>query len=450
MTHPWRRAFGEIRTVSWHYDPPKEIIDYLADMRDATQYAVIVGFYSMLSDSKKKIPSPITIRHLIQDWFFSRYDYSRRHLDFVCKKAITMLRANRPDKRGRLSVPVVRNLSMFIDYRRFKLLEEQIRITLQPKHYVWIPLNRRNKHFEEYSKGKAVMLDLTEDTVYLTFNLGPRWREIGPILAGCDVNFGSVEISRARVTGGENDNPVTMLGASSIPTTRIVEVQDDFLLHRRRLQLHVRNPAKRERLLRKMRTRCQNRVKDTLHKLTSRVVKENPEASFVFENLKGIRNNRKVRSIRNLRAGVNRWPQRMYQQMVMYKSPNKTLFVSPKGTSSNCPVCNGKLEHPSWMMSRCANCGVDYGRNRLASLAILLRGLHQCGYPFTMSADASWQSLKDEYLYTARQPEASGEGGTEAVNAPNGIILTDSSRNGGRDLNGIPLRGAADHPDNRH
>ncbi len=444
MTHLWRRASGEIRTVFWHYDAPKEIMDYLADMRDATQYAVVAGFYSMRNDFKKRIPSPITLRSLIQDWFFSRYDYSRRHLDFACKKAVTVLKTNQPNKRGKLSVPVVRNLSITIDYRRFKLVGEMIRITLQPGRYVWIPLNKRNKHFEEYSKGKAVTLDLTKDTVYLTFNLGPGRKEIGRVLAGCDMNFGSVEISKARMTDGENGKSIALLGASSIPTGRITEIQDDFLSHRRRLQLHVRNPAKRQRLLRRMRARCQNRVKDTLHKLTTRMVEENPEASFVFENLRGMRTNRKVRSIKKLRASVNRWPQRMYQQMAMYKSPNKAFFVSPKGTSSNCPICNGKMEHPSWMMGRCANCGVDYERNRLTSLAILLRGLHKCGYPFTMSADASWQSVKDEYLYPTGQPESCGEGGTEAANAPNGTISTESSRNGGRDLNETPVRGAVD------
>jgi len=39
-------------------------------------------------------------------------------------------------------------------------------------------------------------------------------------------------------------------------------------------------------------------------------------------------------------------------------------------------------------VSRCEKCGADYGRNRLASLAILLRGLRLCGQPFAVSADA--------------------------------------------------------------
>ncbi|MHB8359143.1 MAG: hypothetical protein ACYDCP_06570 [Thermoplasmataceae archaeon] len=38
-------------------------------------------------------------------------------------------------------------------------------------------------------------------------------------------------------------------------------------------------------------------------------------------------------------------------------------------------------------------------RNRLASLAITLRGVDLCGDPFLVSASASWQSVKNEYLY---------------------------------------------------
>jgi hypothetical protein len=62
---------------------------------------------------------------------------------------------------------------------------------------------------------------------------------------------------------------------------------------------------------------------------------------------------------------------------------------------------------------------VDYDRNRLASLAILRRGLRLCGQPFAASADASWPSMKKEYLYTGRSPIAARTGGMEKANAPN-------------------------------
>jgi len=62
-------------------------------------------------------------------------------------------------------------------------------------------------------------------------------------------------------------------------------------------------------------------------------------------------------------------------------------------------------------VSRCDKCGVDYDRNRPASLAILLRGLRLCGQPFAVSAGTSWQLLRDEYLYTPALPRAGGQDG---------------------------------------
>ena len=63
------------------------------------------------------------------------------------------------------------------------------------------------------------------------------------------------------------------------------------------------------------------------------------------------------------------------------------------------PVCGEKVKHPAWKISKCNNCDRDYGRDRLASLAITLRGIDLCGDPFPVSALASWQSMKNEYLY---------------------------------------------------
>ncbi len=89
----------------------------------------------------------------------------------------------------------------------------------------------------------------------------------------------------------------------------------------------------------------------------------------------------------------------------IYKSPMKTVYVNPRGTSSECPVCGEKVKHPTWRISRCNNCDRDYDRDRLASMAITHRGIDLCGDPFPVSASASWQSMKDEYLYIRDKPE---------------------------------------------
>ena len=105
--------------------------------------------------------------------------------------------------------------------------------------------------------------------------------------------------------------------------------------------------------------------------------------------------------------------------MMEYKSPNKTIKVNPGGASSECPVCGGKVKHPAWKISRCENCDRDYDRDRLASLAISLRGLDLCGDPFPVSAESSLPSMMDEYLYVGSKPDASEAGRTEMAYDPN-------------------------------
>ena len=191
--------------------------------------------------------------------------------------------------------------------------------------------------------------------------------------------------------------------------------------------MHVKNPEKRTKKLSETRGRQRRRVRDILQKMSTKIVRENPDTSFIYEDLKGIRGGgrggegeeRRRCASKKLRTYLNRWPYRMFQNMVEYKSQRRTIYVSPRGTSSECPVCGGELEHPAWAVSRCKTCGVDYDRDRLASLAILQRGLRLCGRPFAVSAGASWQQMRDEYLHAPGEPRLGEQAGPDAANAPN-------------------------------
>ncbi len=71
---------------------------------------------------------------------------------------------------------------------------------------------------------------------------------------------------------------------------------------------------------------------------------------------------------------------------IEYESERKTAHMNPGWASSECAVCNEKLKHPRWKISRCTNRGQDYDGDRLAPLAIALRGLDLCGDPFPVGA----------------------------------------------------------------
>jgi putative transposase len=412
-SHVWRSK-GEKRTITWNYEPTSELLQYLESMRDAVRYALQVAYRDALGEAKR-IPSPIQLRREIRTWFFSKHDYARHHINPVCRVAVAALRSYKKNHHGDLRIPEIKKLAMRIDAELLKIVDGKVRITLQPNTYAWIHINTANKRYGEYSKGRPSELLITDKKVCLTFVVGLDEKPLGEKLVASDLNFKSLDMTTATRVPAAG-----LIAVKSEPLHRIVQIQNDFSRRRERLQEHIRNPLKRKEKLQETRGRERKRIKDALHKLSTTHVKENPNSSFIFENLKGIRRGGENKGS-HFRKYLNRWPYRMYQSFVDYKSPNKTLYASPRGTSSECPVCGGKLEHPTWAMSRCKNCGVDYDRNRLASLAILLRGLRLCGQPFAVSADASWQHMRDEYLPTFMRPEDERVSWTESVAyAPNG------------------------------
>jgi putative transposase len=323
----------------------------------------------------------------------------------------------------------VRRLAVRIDAELFKIEQGQgkeggtvsVRITLQPFKYEYITFKPKHKKWEEYSEGKASELLITDRRLYITFVTNGGKKFLGSRFVASDLNFSTIDSTVASKEG----ETVKLQQVKTEPIGKIARIQNDFSRRRRRIQLHVKNPQKRAKKLKEARGRQRNRVRDALQKLSTEMVRENPTASFIFERLTRIRENGKAKRSRKLRTYLNRWPYHMYQSMLEYKSPFKTVYVSPGGTSSRCPVCGGKLKHPTWAVSRCNKCGADYDRNRLASLAILLRGMRLCGQPFAVSADASWQHMRDEYLYVPAVPDSWRAGWTEkAANAPNENVYT--------------------------
>jgi putative transposase len=347
----------------------------------------------------------------MKGWFDSNYCYARHHINPVCRSSIAILRSFRKNMRGK-AFPEVRKLSMRLDSGLVKIVGDKIRITIRPGEYEFIPINTRNKKFNEYSRYKISELLITDRIVSISFSIKAD-KEISSETVGMDINFSN--ITGTVMHGGD------ITGVIDIPTNNIVSIQNDFSRRRRKLQKHLRNPQKRKKKLKQTRGRQQNRVKDAMHKLSSSLIKEHPDSSFILEDLKNIRRTSKPQS-KKLRTYLNRWPYSQFQRMLEYKSKNRTIYVNPEGTSSECPVCGGKVKHPAWKISRCENCGLDYDRDRLASLAISLRGLDLCGDPFPVSAIASVPSRMDEYLYTRNQSEISGADGTEMAYASNDVM----------------------------
>ena len=405
MSHAWTST-GENRTIWWYYEPSDRILTYLKDMRDAVRFGVFKA--EELRRIHGKMPSPIDLRREIKARFDSSYDYAKHHINPVCRSSIAILRSFRKNGKGK-KFPEVGKLSMRLDSELVKLQDGYIRITVRPHEYEYIPVNSKNRKFSEYCQNRISEVLITDRLVVLSFK-NEAEKAVAEKKIGIDVNF-------SNITGTViNHGKVEEVLEKS--TSGIVKIQNDFSRRRSKVQKHIRNPHKRYRILKQTRGRQRNRVKDAMHKLSTDLVKEFPDATFIVEDLKHIRKTAKTES-KKLRTYLNRWPYAEFLRMIEYKSPNKTIKVNPGGTSSECPVCGGKVKHPAWKISRCENCGLDYDRDRLASLAISLRGLDLCGDPFPVSAESSLSSVKDEYLYVRSKPEAFEAGSTEMVYDPN-------------------------------
>ena len=104
-----------------------------------------------------------------------------------------------------------------------------------------------------------------------------------------------------------------------------------------------------------------------------------------MENLKGIK--RKRRSRVHNRRPHNFWPARKLQFYIEYKAKLSGLpvqYLNPRGTSSLCPVCGGRLRKApnGRRLLRCSRCGLEGDRDAIACLNLL----RMWGAPVSLNA----------------------------------------------------------------
>jgi putative transposase len=88
--------------------------------------------------------------------------------------------------------------------------------------------------------------------------------------------------------------------------------------------------------------------------------------------LKEIR--RRIRYGRMLNRRLHTWNFRKLQFYIEYKAKLEGLpvhYINPKGTSSLCPVCGGKLASNGHRLLKCLKCGYENDRDIIACLNML-------------------------------------------------------------------------------
>ena len=114
-----------------------------------------------------------------------------------------------------------------------------------------------------------------------------------------------------------------------------------------------------------------------LHKTSKQLVSTNQR--IITENLTGIRKlYRKGNGQgKNYRAKLNGWSYYELQRQIEYKSLFNgipVIHVNPRGTSSKCSRCEGKILEENRMI-RCPQCDLHIDRDVNAARNILARGV---------------------------------------------------------------------------
>jgi putative transposase len=202
-----------------------------------------------------------------------------------------------------------------------------------------------------------------------------------------------------------NENNVTIGILDSTGKVKIKSIRTDegiirtrYLMKRKRIQeafqlgdytrFRTPYPKKAQELLKKYRKRQTKRILQLYHRLANRIVERairEGVSVIVLENLKNMEKVwRREKNLKDpkkklpkaLRGRLNRWSFRKFQNIIEYKARLagiNVVYVNPKGTSSICPICGGKLIPNGGRKMGCPKCGYSWNRDKIAVRNLLKR-----------------------------------------------------------------------------
>ena len=151
-------------------------------------------------------------------------------------------------------------------------------------------------------------------------------------------------------------------------------------LEKRRRHADLRKQLGRKKLLamtRKNKDKENNYTKDVNHKISTeiiRIAKKYPNAVIIFENLKSIRN--RIHWSKKMNKKAHNWAFKALEDMIVYKAHDNSIAVRrvyPRGTSSTCKNCFGKVRRGPSTKAVCETCKKEYNADWLGAVNITRR-----------------------------------------------------------------------------
>jgi len=315
--------------VPFGYEPNEEVRKLLEDFRDMVNFCIDHAY-------RRRITSYATLRKSVYEEWKRRWDYSTHYCHSACKIALAILKSHRR-KHGE-GKPEAKKLFMQLDPMLYKFYGDRIRISVKPRRFIFINLKYgeyQRKFVEAWREGKLKTGEITinETKVIIPFKKDVDLQNLKDWIA--------IDVNESNVTA-VSSNPHVLRVDHDLRT-----VHTTYFNIRRRIQkLAKHKPKTARRLLKKYSGRERRKTRDLCHKISRAIVDFAKQHGFgiIMEDLKGIRG--RIRYGRQMNRRLHSWNFRRLQFCVEYKAKLEGLpvvYVNPRGTSSLCPVCGGRL-----------------------------------------------------------------------------------------------------------
>lgn len=347
--------------LSYNVKHDYDVKDFLSSYRYLLQRAIDEIWVNIEWKRKGKrlipiIPKSREFKRYLRNKLLNGWNYASHYVDSAIKTAYSIINSWRRNylkgRRGR-NKPVVKRKFVRVKETLYIFRDGKIRITVKPREtYLEFDLSKAwfRKKVEGCDLGELI---LKEDELIITFRKpvekNPEKR------VAWDMNLLSMD--------GFCEEGWIRVDLKPLYTIHIT-----YENIRREIQsLSKKKPKTAKRLMEKYSKRYRNKVKDFLHKLTTKLAEEFKDYEHGFENLdkQGMYNDRRTH---NRVVSKQNWKQIVF--LMGYKSRIKLL--NPKNSTKTCPRCGGKMKHRKGQVLEC-KCGLKINRQLNASINLYLR-----------------------------------------------------------------------------
>ena len=361
-----------MRTVVVPFQIPPALLRALADTRAAVNQLVsdwhAYPQETRFDATKRTYPWVRThYPHLASNWAISICNETSATLNSWDKVLRRMKRRDPPRwERCRSVLPRRVRLKVSLHPCLFRRKEKVLDVTLHRDRHVRIDLSSvRNPLFQKYGEASHWKFGLTVTDRALLFHFHtPEEKPERPESIGVDVNMPSA------------DYVTSDLSVGSVDLKPITRIQGAMARKRASIQRSISKDLRHQRhVLRRYKIRERRRVDALLHRAANEFLSQAGNRNIILEDLtqtieECLKDTRGATPRRRLAV----WTHGRFQRFVEYKARTHVLHVNPRGTSSECPRCGGRLDHPEWRRSICGNCQGDWHRDMAAATSILSRG----------------------------------------------------------------------------